>query len=249
MRRALSLLALGITLALTAAESVFPTLTLTSIKAVDVTKSNKDQWSAKGYLNDPDGIFLEYSIEEGVITELVAGNNTVNEVIFAPNNCRMLNNDKGIVCRKEGARLTAKKTRRVPKEAITAAQKNNKTSSASSYFRISGVFRRQQFESTLTTPLTVLASTGGSAWEDEVTNYACKEKIGGKATKVFCKPDTAPSTQGPTPVPTEVPDVIWTLRGRLDGEGGAKSIASSGDGTVRVGHQPHRRQERRRCPS
>ena len=47
MRRTFSLLALGITIALTAAQ---PVLTLTSIKAVDSARDNKDQWSAKGYL-------------------------------------------------------------------------------------------------------------------------------------------------------------------------------------------------------
>ena len=188
MRRALSLLALGISLALTAAQ----TMTITSIKAVDVMRDNKDQVRVKGYLNDPDELAVEFIPTEGIALELINGDEeTVDDFTFNPNDCRALKNDKGVLCKVRGARLSLKRTKRVPMDAIVNAQHNkNKTSSTSSYYAISGTFRRRQFENELSVPLTVLADIAGVELED--TNSACKEKTGARATKLFCTPGTAP---------------------------------------------------------
>lgn len=197
MHRTLSLLALGITLALTAAEPMV-SMTIKSIKAVDVMRDNKDQWRVKGYLNDPDGVTVPLISDEGVTLGLENGNqDTVANAVFNVDDCKLLNNDKGIVCKVKGARISLKRLNRVPKDAVINAQHNkNKTSGTSSYYTISGTFRHQQFENTLSKPLTVIAGIGGEDLED--TNYACKEKTGSKATKLFCKPGTATPTPGPT---------------------------------------------------
>ena len=79
---------------------------------------------------------------------------------------------------------------------INAQHNKNKTSSESSYYMVSGTFRRLQFENTLSEPLTVIAEIGGTELQD--TNYACKEKTGSKATKLFCTPGIAPT---PSPIP------------------------------------------------
>ncbi|KAM3570880.1 hypothetical protein VYU27_007074, partial [Nannochloropsis oceanica] len=154
MHRALSLLALGITLALTAAQ---PMLTLTSIKAVDSTSDNKDQWSMKGFLNDPDADFVSTIADEGLFVDLYNDEFDINDddsdvsvVEFAAADCRDLSNGRGVLCKDAGARISFKKTKRVPHEAKVKAMKNhNKTDSASSYYSVSGVFRRQQFENTI----------------------------------------------------------------------------------------------------
>ncbi|KAM3568249.1 hypothetical protein VYU27_009621, partial [Nannochloropsis oceanica] len=148
MHRALSLLALGITLALTAAQ---PMLTLTSIKAVDSTSNNQDKWSMKGFLNDPDADLISTIADEGLSADLVNSDDLlVSDVTFAAAACRDLSNGRGVLCKDAGARISFKRTKRVPHEAKVKAMKNhNKTDSASSYYSVSGVFRRQQFENTI----------------------------------------------------------------------------------------------------
>ncbi|KAM3567764.1 hypothetical protein VYU27_010096 [Nannochloropsis oceanica] len=204
MRRALSLVALGVTLALTAAETA-PTLILTSIKAVDTTRANKDQWSVKGYLNDPDGNAILAFGDTGLTALLANGNeDTVSETDFDADDCRLLNNDKGVICKVTGARLSLKRTKRVPKDAMLEVQRNRNTTTASSYYRVSGVFRRQEFENTLSSPLIAAFGIEGA---DEISdiNYKCTEKVGTRATKFLCTPGTAPPTAAPTATPTAAP--------------------------------------------
>eukprot|EP00624_Nannochloropsis_granulata_P005789 evm.model.NODE_41432_length_12839_cov_26.576136.2 len=195
MRRALSLLALGMTLALTTAQ----TLVLTSIKAVDSTTANKDQWSVKGHFNDPDGEVVPAIGELGLTASLVNGNEeVVGEQDFEAGDCKVLRNGKGVICKVAGARMSLKRTKRVPKDAIIEAQKSKNTTSASSFFRVSGVFRRQEFNSTLLSPL------AGAFVNDDLQvidfNSQCTEKNGIKATKFLCKPGA--DTPAPTPAPT-----------------------------------------------
>jgi hypothetical protein len=176
-------LALGITFALTAAQ---PTLTLTSIKAVDVERDNKDQWSVKGYVSDPDGDFVPAIGDNGLSAYLGTETAIVNTVDFTAADCKVLNNDKGVICRATGARISLKRTKRVPKDAMMMAQKNkNTTSSVSSYYKVSGVFRRQQFESTLTSDLTVYLYSDSLG--DDYTMDDCRESGGARATKFLCK--------------------------------------------------------------
>ena len=186
MRRALSLLALGITIALTAAQ---PVLTVTSIKAVDSARENKDQWSVKGYLSDPDADVVSGIDEFGVGADLedVAGN-TLDGVTFDVDECKLLNNNKGITCKTSGARLSIRKTNRIPKDALIAAQKaHNKTSpSTSSYYKVSGIFRRLDFqEDPVETPLTAVFDVDSTLYSD--TNTACNEKVGATTSRYSCK--------------------------------------------------------------
>jgi hypothetical protein len=200
MRCVFSLLALGITIALAAAQ---PVLTLTSIKALDSAKENKDQWSVKGYLSDPDADVVSGIAEFGLDAELQdAALDPLDGTAFDVNECKALPNDKGITCKTTGARFSVRKTNDVPKDAILAAQKaHNKTShSASSYYKVSGVFRRQQFEEDpVLTPLTVVFSIGSNSLF--TTNTACTERAGGRTTRYYCRPGTAAPTRAPTNAP------------------------------------------------
>lgn len=188
MRRAFSLLALGITIALTAAA---PGLILTSIKAVDSARENKDQWSVKGYISDPDADVVSGIEEFGLDADLLdEPRDSLDGVNFAPNECEVLNNNKGIICKTSGARFSVRKTNRVPKDVIFAAQKaHNKTShSASSYYKVSGVFRRQEFAvDPVVPPLTADFSIDGRSVLSDI-NTACTEKAGMRTSKYYCKP-------------------------------------------------------------
>lgn len=189
MRRAFSLLALGITIALTAAQ---PVLTLTSIKAIDSARENKDQWSVKGYLSDPDADVVDGIADFGVDAELEdVGLDSLDGVTFDKDECKVLNNNKGIICKASDARLSIRKTNRVPKDALIAAQKaHNKTSHSSSYYKVSGVFRRQEFDvDSVETPLTAVFSIDDTPLSD--TNTACTEKAGASTTRYSCKPGAA----------------------------------------------------------
>ncbi|GAB5037717.1 Hypothetical protein NocV09_10000060 [Nannochloropsis oceanica] len=188
MRRALSLVALGVTLALTAAQTV-PTLILTSIKALDTTRANKDQWSVKGYFNDPDGNAVPAIDDTGLSALLLNGNE-----------------DTGVICKVTGARFSLKRTKRVPKDAMLEVQRNRNTTTASSYYRVSGVLRRQEFENTLSSPLIAAFGIDGVGEIFDV-NYKCTEKVGTRATKFLCTPGTAPPTTAPTATPTPAPSV------------------------------------------
>jgi len=197
MRRAFSLLAVGITIALTAAQ---PVLTLTYIKAVDSASENKDSWSVRGYISDPDADVVDGIAEYGLDAELQdSALDTLDGVTFDPEECKTLNNNKGIICKTTGARFSVRETNRVPKDAIAAAQKgHNKTShSASSYYKVSGVFRRQEFaEDPVLTPLTAVLTVDNSSISD--ISPACTEKAGGRTNKYYCKHGAAPHTKAPT---------------------------------------------------
>ena len=189
MRRAFSLLALGITIALTAAA---PRLTLTSIKAVDSARKNKDQWSVKGYISDPDADVVSGIKDFGLEADLEdADTNALDGVSFDADECKVLNNNKGIICKISGARFSVRKTNRVPKNVILEAQKaHNKTShSTSSYYKVSGVFRRQEFlEVPVVTPLTASFSIDDGTSVLFGINTACTEKAGTRTSKYHCKP-------------------------------------------------------------
>lgn len=200
MRRAFSLLALGITIALTAAK---PVLTITSIKAVDSTRQNKDQWSVKGYLSDPDADVVSGISQSGLDAELRdIADDPLDGVTFDAEECKVLSNNKGITCKTTGARFSVRKTNKVPKGAVVAAQKtHNKTSHiTSSYYKVSGVIRRQQFEEDpVLTPLTAIFTVGSTSLSD--TNTACTEKAGLRTNKYYCKPGTVAPTRAPTTAP------------------------------------------------
>jgi len=205
MRRARSLFALGITFALAAAEPIEPTLILTSIKAIDVDRANKDKWSVKGYINDPDGDFVPAIGGLGLSTTLVNGaTDVVNDLTFDANDCNELKNDEGVICKTTGTRVSIKRTNRVPKDATIEAQRNRNTTSASSYYRFTGVFRRQEFDSTLASPLTAVFGIDGSG-EIGDTTYKCKKREGARATKLLCTPGAAYPTPAPSTTPPPPP--------------------------------------------
>ena len=190
MRRAFSLLALGITIALTAAAPVpAPVLTLTSIKAVDSASEDKDQWSVKGYLSDPDADVIsgieDYGLEAELQDDVL---DTLDSVTFDVDDCKVLNNNKGITCETSSARLSIRKTNKIPKALIAAQRFNNRTSpSASSYYAVSGVFRRREFqEDPVETPLTAVFIVDTTPYDD--INTACTEKSGARTSRYSCKP-------------------------------------------------------------
>ena len=199
MQRAFSLLALGITLALTAAQGP---ISFAYIKAADVAKANKDRWSIKGYLDDPEGEIIASFTEFGLSTGIgIPEGDSADLVTYDPTDCKSLNNDKGLVCKTTGTRLSFKRTKRVPKGAVIEAQKNhNKSSSASSYYTFSGNFRRREFNSSLGTPLSSGFATNGGAIEG--INTKCTEKVGKYTSKYLCKPGTVP-TPAPTPASSD----------------------------------------------
>jgi len=192
MQRIFSLLALGITLAVTAAQNE---ITLTSIRAVSAHRANKDLWSMKGFFNDPDGTVVDGISDFGVIAGIAdKDQNTLNMVPYRPIECRLLKNDKGLVCKTTGTRLLIKKTKRVPKGATIQAQRSHNTTT-SSYYMLSGVFRRQEFiNATILTPLSAGISIDFSPFVS--TNTKCTEKVGKRTSKYICTPGA------PTPAPT-----------------------------------------------
>ena len=68
MRRAVSLLALAGSLALAATQPA--QLTLSSIKALDTTDTNKDQWNFKGQVDGADNDYVLAVGEFGITAEL-----------------------------------------------------------------------------------------------------------------------------------------------------------------------------------
>ncbi|KAM3569728.1 hypothetical protein VYU27_008174 [Nannochloropsis oceanica] len=188
MRCAVSLLALGITLAVTVAEPDDPTLILTSIKAVDNARPYKDKWSMKGYLNDPEAVAIQaidvLGMSAGIGNEITS--TTLSLIEFDAGDCKLLKNDNGIICKTTGARVSFKRSKRVPKDAMIQAQRNRNTTTASSYYRVSGAFSRQEFNATVSPPL----SAGVLVMSTGITdvNSKCTEKGGARVTKVFCTP-------------------------------------------------------------
>lgn len=205
MRRVLSLIALAGSLVLAASQ---PLLTLSSIKALDATETNKGQWNFKGQVDDASNDYVLAVGDFGIMAELIDSETSALDIVaFAPEQCKLLSDEKGFTCRIKGARLSFKKA--VSKEAKVAGNRENKTSHGGSdreiftYYKVSGRFHRRDFPmGPQLTPLTVQFSVDGSEIATTNTNCKTKELVGGK-TRYHCVPE--PITSAPTAAPTSVP--------------------------------------------
>lgn len=108
MRRGLSLLALGCTL-LGASAAPIADLELSSISLVNTAMEDKDSWKMVGGLYDVDNTIIEGFAEEGIEVSLEAQNDDLDEVVFTGAECKALANERGLICKTPGARLTLKK--------------------------------------------------------------------------------------------------------------------------------------------
>lgn len=203
MQRVLSMLALAGSLALATAQ---PMLSLSSIKALDTTESDKDRWSFKGRLDGANNSYVLAVGEFGIVAEIEdATSNALDTVLFTPAQCKLLENEKGFACKIQGAaRLSVRKA--VSKTATAVVKADNKTShdkpdiETFPYYKVSGSFRRREFaEDPVLTPLTVLFSVDGTEI-GSTRDCAEKELVGGKV-RFSCKA-APPPTSAPTVAPT-----------------------------------------------
>ena len=191
MHRVFSLLALGSTLVLAAAQPK-PVLTLISIKAVDSTKEKEDQWSIKGYLYDADSDAVLGIAKYGLEAELQdVALDTLDGVSFDPEECKVLRNKKGVTCKTTDASVSLWKTNRRREMAVVAQEANKKTShSAFSFYKVTGMFRRQEFQKDpVLTPLTAVFTIGGTPVSAINTDCSEKTMFGGKEVGYHCKHD------------------------------------------------------------
>ena len=201
MRRALSLLALGITLVMTAGQE----FTLKNVKATDRSKMARDQWSMKGNLDDPTMNVVPLIGQEGLTVELQDMDlATLGSTAFAASDCKLRRNGRGVSCKTRGARVSIRMSRR-PKGAHVKNSKHNSTGGATGggYYSASGMFRRLQFlEDPIMFPLTVQLQAGTAApLSAMVSSCSEKTKGAGRTTRITCTPGPTPVTPGPTPGP------------------------------------------------
>ncbi|EKU23255.1 hypothetical protein NGA_0721300 [Nannochloropsis gaditana CCMP526] len=187
MRRGLSLLALGLTLALTTGQM----LSLKSIKTFERTQMNKDKWSMKGHLEDPTLAVVSGIGTNGLtVTLLDMAADTLDTASFAAGDCMVRKSSKGARCKMMGARVSI----RASKPPKGVGKSHNSTGG---YFSVSGSFRRVQLqEDPVDFPLTAELTVPGVGTLSQ-TLTGCSVK-GTKTRKVTCVP-------GPTPAPTPAP--------------------------------------------
>jgi len=193
MRRVLSLLALGITLVMTAGQE----FTLKNVKATDRSKAARDQWSMKGNLDDPTMTVVPLIGQEGLTVELQdMALATLESTAFAASDCKLRRNGRGVSCKTRGARVSIRMSRR-PKGAHV---KNSKYNSTGGYYSASGMFRRLQFlEDPIVFPLTVAMQVGTTTLSAMVSSCSEKTKGAGRTTMIKCTPGPTPVTPAPTP--------------------------------------------------
>lgn len=128
MRVALSLLALGSTFFLAAAQ---PTLDLARIRAVNTAIADKDSWVIKGRLNGEEAdltALIQTMADEGLDAELQGGGAVGDTVTFDPEDCKVLAHDQGLTCKVPGSRLAFRRfvatTLTKPQAGVDAAAKN-----------------------------------------------------------------------------------------------------------------------------
>jgi hypothetical protein len=204
MRRALSLLALGITLVMTAGQE----FTLKTVKVTDRSKAARDQWSMKGNLDDPMMGVVPLIGQEGLTVELQdMALATLESTAFAASDCKLRRNGRGVSCKTRGARVSIRMSRR-PKGAHVKNSKHNSTGGATGggYYSASGMFRRLQFlEDPIVFPLTVQLQAGDATLFDMVSSCSEKIKGAGRTTRITCTPGPTPVTPGPTGTPGPTP--------------------------------------------
>ena len=160
MRRALSLLALGATLFTASAQ---PALGLGTIKTVDTDAANKDSWSVKGAtITDVDFDTLQGLVAGGLDMDLLNfDGDLVDTVEFGEDDCKLLRNEQGAVCRIKGARLSIKLfTSTTRTKAAAIESKHNKTSTPGgkggletdtlTFWKVTATARGRDFDEALT---------------------------------------------------------------------------------------------------
>lgn len=206
MRRALSLFALAGSLFMAAGQ-----LTVDTVKAVETDAVDKDSWSFKGQISDAITFnALEALVMAGISVELENDGNTLDTVDFTEDDCKFLNNERGVTCKIKGASLSVKlftrtiRTKAVTGAAIESYNKNNtshgdnknKTSHdgkdgkgdlvrvTETFWRVRGTFRRREFADDLDNDgLRVTLATLPAFNED------CTEKtLAHGQTRVTCVP-------------------------------------------------------------
>ncbi|EWM20135.1 hypothetical protein Naga_101626g1, partial [Nannochloropsis gaditana] len=182
MRCILSLLALGITLVMTAGQE----FTLKNIKVAGRFKTARDQWSMKGNLDNPTMNVVPVIGQSGLTVNLLdASLSPLASAAFAATNCKLLRNARGVSCKSMGARVYIKRTRR-PKAAKVKSSSYNSTGG---YYAASGMFRRLQFlQDTVVTPLTVQLVVGTTTLPAIVSTCSERTKSAGRITKITCTP-------------------------------------------------------------
>ena len=197
MRRILSLLALGVTLVMTAGQE----FTLKNVKVAERSKTARDQWSMKGNLDNPAMNVVPAIGQLGLTVNLLdVSLDPLASTAFAATNCKLLRNGRGVSCKKMGARVSIKRTRR-PKGAKVKSSNSNSTGG---YYGASGMFRRLQFlQDPVVTPLTVEVVVGSTTLPPAIVS-TCSERTkgAGRITKITCTPGPAPVTPAPTAATT-----------------------------------------------
>ncbi|EKU21331.1 hypothetical protein NGA_0415500 [Nannochloropsis gaditana CCMP526] len=195
MRRAFFLLALGITLVMTAGQDLF---TLKNVKVIDKSKTARDQWSMKGNLDDPTMTVVPLIGQEGLTVELQdMALATLESTAFAASDCKLRRNGRGVSCKTRGARVSIKMSRR-PKGANV---QNSNYNSTGGYYSASGMFRRLQFlQDPIVFPLTVVLNVPSIPFPPSAMVSSCSEKIkgAGRTTRITCTPGPTPVTPAPT---------------------------------------------------
>lgn len=192
MRHILSLLALGVTLVMTAGQE----FTLKNVKVAERSKTARDQWSMKGNLDNPAMNVVPAIGQLGLTVNLLdVSLDPLASTAFAATNCKLLRNGRGVSCKKMGARVSIKRTRR-PKGAKVKSSNSNSTGG---YYGASGMFRRLQFlQDPVVTPLTVQVVVGSTTLPAIVSTCSERTKGAGRITKITCTPGPAPVTPAPT---------------------------------------------------
>jgi hypothetical protein len=195
MRRALSLIALGATLFMAAADG--PSLALGTIRAVDTPKENKDSWSVKGAtIMDLSFAALEGIVEGGLSAVLVNDGDTtvVDTVTFEEEDCKFLPKERGVVCKIKGARISIRLFTSISRtKAGALASKHDKTKtgkgglvpSTTIFWKVAASAKGREFEYDLTNDGLTLVVAGIQADADD-----CTEKtLANGLTRLTCVPE------------------------------------------------------------
>ena len=109
MRRALTLAIVGSFLVVASAEVE---VSFSSIKAINTPASDKDSWSFKGALTGvpADFDYAKLVADTGVEMSLLSpGTLYLDTVIFDDDECKTIRRGTGVLCKTDGARISATK--------------------------------------------------------------------------------------------------------------------------------------------
>lgn len=181
MRRALSLIAFGATLFTASAQ----TLGLGTIRAVDTDAVDKDSWSVKGATIEG----VSFSDLSGLVTSTGISaelrnfdGDTVDTVDFAEEDCKFLSNEKGVVCKIKGARVSIRLFTSISRTKAAAIEsKHNKTSGGKdglekttlTFWKVAGSAKGRDFAEDITDSGLTLSVVGVASADAN----DCEEKV------------------------------------------------------------------------